>query len=130
MITMLDGTICLCQHICPNGIKHNADWNSTIALNSRISGKYQSGSSAKIKSMRLASPTETCMLMDSYDLWRSTSNDSMSLERLITDEESQVIARHFEKAKVTMVDGSGKGWDYKVLLSRNIWSDTFWDPEK
>ncbi|MCH2205257.1 MAG: type II secretion system GspH family protein [Lentisphaerales bacterium] len=115
---------------CPNGLPLDAAWKSTIAMNSRITGKKQHGGETIQRSIAIASPSETCLLMDSYDAWRSTGNYNMNLKRLVTDGEPYVIARHLGKANMSYLDGSTKPKSVSFLLSTSDWNCVFWDPQQ
>ena len=99
-------------------------------MNSRVTGKKQQGGETIQRSIVGASPSETCLLMDSYDAWRSTGHYNMIVERLVTDGEPYVAARHVGKANVSYLDGSTKPLSVGFLLSTNDWRSIFWDPEK
>lgn len=115
---------------CPNGLVLDEAWKSTIAMNHRITGKKQQGGEIIQRTIATASPSETCLLMDSYDAWRSTGNYNMNLIRLVTDGEPYVIARHLGKANVSYLDGSTKPKSVSFLLSTSDWNCAFWDPEQ
>ncbi|MCM8531025.1 MAG: prepilin-type N-terminal cleavage/methylation domain-containing protein [Lentisphaeraceae bacterium] len=112
---------------CPKAVKIQLEWDSTIAMNSHINGDAW----GEQKNTNLASTSETMMLMDSYRYFRSKWTVSFTLERLTQDfdgESNSRIARHTNNAVVTYLDLSGKARNYKYLFTRNVATDTFWDP--
>ncbi|MCM8535605.1 MAG: hypothetical protein NE334_06685 [Lentisphaeraceae bacterium] len=99
-------------------------------MNHRVTGKNQQGASTTQGSTANISPSETCLLMDSYNAWRSTGHYNMTVDRVLTDGDKVIVARHLGKANVTMFDGSGRSRSAKFLMSTNDFTNTFWDPEQ
>ena len=120
---------------CPNGMPLTARWQSNIAMNSKITGKNQNGDSGpwttnRIPILSATNPGETCLLMDSAYNWRSISNGSMTIDRLIEEAPDARVARHLDRANVIRLDGSGVSKSSSFLLTTNSWDNPFWHPEK
>lgn len=120
---------------CPTGMPVTARWQTTIAMNAKITGKNQNGDSGpwstnRIPIHRAANPDVTCLLMDSAYNWRSINSGSMTLERLVEEAQDARIARHLNRANVIRLDGSGISKTAQFLLTTNQWDNPFWHPEK
>ena len=120
---------------CPSGMPITAKWQSTIAMNAKVTGKNQNGDSGpwtanRISIRRAVNPAETCLLMDSAYNWRSINSGSMSVAKLIDEAADARIARHLDRANVVRLDGSGVSKTAQFLLTTNYWNSPFWHPEK
>jgi type II secretory pathway pseudopilin PulG len=115
---------------CPDGVGLDRPDGSNIGMNMYVTGKNQSGWGDVTPIKITGSQSDTVLLMDSYDYYRSVGPRLMTLAYLIEDGETKKIARHLEKANVTHLDGSGIARSYNFLLTKNNSDDTFWDPEK
>lgn len=120
---------------CPSGMPIDAKWQSTIAMNSKITGKNQNGDSGAWTANRIpihsaVNPSETCLIIDSAYNWRSNSNGNMTVERLMEESNDARIARHLDRANVIRLDGSGVSKSAQFLLTTNNWDNPFWHPEK
>ena len=116
--------------LCPDGMEVGAV-SSTISMNVFITGRDQNvDNPTSQKSTRQATSSETCMLMDSYKNWRTTSPFYMKDSHLFVGPLEENIARHNLKANVTFLDGHGVAKSVSYLLSKRPNQDTFWDPEQ
>jgi len=120
---------------CPSGMEITANWQATIAMNSKITGKNQNGDSGAWTANRIpihsaVNPSETCLMIDSAYNWRSNSNGNMTLERVLEETQESRVARHLDKANVIRLDGSGVSKSAQFLLTTNNWNNPFWHPEK
>lgn len=120
---------------CPSGMKIDANWQTTIAMNSKITGKNQNGDSGAWTANRIpihsaVNPSETCLLIDSIYNWRSNSNGNMTVERIMEEADDAKVARHLNRANVVRLDGSGVSKTAQFLLTTNNWDNPFWHPEK
>jgi prepilin-type N-terminal cleavage/methylation domain-containing protein/prepilin-type processing-associated H-X9-DG protein len=108
--------------LCPDGMEVGAV-SSTISMNVFITGRDQ-------KSTIQATSSETCMLMDSYQNWRTAASFYMKESHLFEGPLNENIARHNLKANVTFLDGHSVAKSVSFLLSKNDKTETFWDPEQ
>lgn len=111
---------------CPNAMQLVNTGSSTVAANSKLIQKNK----VNHKTSALASPTETMMLIDSYNRWSAAWPGYLNMAKLITDGEPGIIARHLGKANVTYLDGSGRSQSAAYLMSKSSGEDTFWHIEK
>ena len=120
---------------CPSGMNITAQWQATIAMNTKITGKNQNGDSGAWTANRIpihsaVNPSETCLMIDSVYNWRSNSNGNMTLQKVMEESDQAKVARHLNKANVIRLDGSGVSKSALFLLSTNNWDNPFWHPEK
>jgi len=113
-------------HQCPTANTIANKWDSTISMNSHITGDVWGPQ----KSTASASFDETMMIMDSHLQYRAAWTVGFELEKMIGLTKETRIARHSDKANVTFLDGHGVAMSYKVLLTMNTGDHTFWDPEQ
>ena len=111
-------------HQCPAANTIPNVWDSTISMNSHITGDVWGPQ----KNIASATFEETMMLMDSYRYVRAAWTVGFELFKLTGDTPQFRIARHDLKANITYLDGHGKAVSYKILLTQNSDTDNFWDP--
>ncbi|MCM8535603.1 MAG: type II secretion system GspH family protein [Lentisphaeraceae bacterium] len=109
--------------ICPNGRAFNQT-GSNIAENGKMVSKNED---AAHLSTANATTTETMMLMDTYKAWRVTFPSYMDVSQLLEGESDEINLKHFGKANVTFLDGSGALKTASYFLERSSGSHTFWD---
>ena len=112
---------------CPIAKDLTESWQSHISLNSYMSGKDQTGNYVTAVSLN-ATSAETCVVIDSYDNWRSNKSNHMTVSKLLTASEDVRIAKHNLKANVSFYDGSAKPIPANTLLQYNYQTHIFWDP--
>lgn len=115
---------------CPDGKPLTADWHSTISMNIFVTGKNQGGWYVEQKTLSMATPDETLLLVDSYMNWRSATPGRMTQNNIFEEANKGNIARHNSKANVVYLDGHGVARSGSFLLTKNNGNDTFWDPEQ
>ena len=121
---------------CPSGMPLTARWQSNIAMNSKITGKYQNNSEGvawttnRKQVNKVVNTNRTVLMIDTYLVWRSLGPGSMKTERLIEEPNGGSIARHLKTANVVMLDGSAGPRSVSFLLSTGQWDNPFWHPEK
>lgn len=113
-------------HQCPSANTIEDVWESTISMNSHITGDVWGPQ----KNINSATLEETMMLMDSHQTYRAAWTSGFTLERLTQETPQTRTARHSDKANVTFLDGHGVAISYKNLLTMSSGDHTFWDPEQ
>lgn len=113
---------------CPTGFDQINANHTNIGMNIFITGKSQPSVTFDARPLLNASPSETCMLIDSFKLYFSVSNWGMKNESVIVEPGN--IARHQLKANVTFLDGHATAKTASYLLSKTDKNDTFWDVEQ
>ncbi|MCM8535334.1 MAG: type II secretion system GspH family protein [Lentisphaeraceae bacterium] len=111
---------------CPTREDVQNNWESTIAMNSHITGDVWGPQ----KNTLQATASETMMLMDSYKTIRSSWSSALTVTKLVEEDAASNIARHLKKAVVTHLDLSGKARSYKYLIPGGSDDHTFFDPEQ
>lgn len=111
---------------CPTANTIKNVWDSTIAMNSHLTGDVWGPQ----KSISKATLQETMLLMDSYIFFRAAWTSGFELSKLTQETPQTRIARHSGKANVTYLDGHGTAISYKSLLTMSSDNHTFWDPEQ
>jgi len=120
---------------CPSGIEVDAKWQSTIAMNSRVTGKNQMSNGEVTTTNRFGmnyvqSTSEKCLLIDSYLNWRSNGSGNMTVEKVLEEDGGGKVARHANSANTTHFDGSTIARSANFLLSKNRWDDPYFHPDK
>lgn len=113
-------------HQCPSADTIEDNWDSTISMNSHITGDVWGPQ----KSTASATFEETMLVMDSHIQFRAAWTVGFTLSKMIEISSKSRIARHSDKANVTYLDGHGSAVSYKTLLTMNTGDHTFWDPEQ
>ena len=113
-------------HQCPSANTIQNKWDSTISMNSHITGDVWGPQ----KNVNSATLEETMMVMDSHLTYRAAWTTGFTLERLTGETPQTKTARHSDKANITFLDGHGVAISYKSLLTMNSSDHTFWDPEQ
>lgn len=115
---------------CPDGMDIYGV-RSNIAMNINLTGKDQNPDNIKDQqNIVKATASETCMLMDSYQNWRSARHLYMTSGKLYDGPLEENIAKHNLKANVTFLDGHGTAKGVNFFLSKTSKNDTFWDLEE
>lgn len=115
---------------CPSGYDQINANHTNIGMNIFITGKSQPSVTLDARPLLNASPSETCMLIDSFKLHFSVSNWGMNNNKVIDEPNRGNIARHQLKANVTFLDGHAIAKSASFLLSKTYKDDTFWDVEQ
>ena len=120
---------------CPSGIEIDEKWQSTIAMNSKVTGKNQTSDGNISTTTRFGMNTvqntsEKCLLSDSYLNWRSLSSGQMTINNLMEEAGGGKIARHSKRANTIHFDGSGLARSASFLITTSNWDNPFWHPEK
>ena len=115
---------------CPDGQQEFNKWQSTIAMNTLVSGTIQrSYPEWDPAPVTRATMEETMILMDAYGARRGLWPTHLLPENLLDANTQNRVARHMGKANVTYLDGHAKARSYNYLLG--ITTDhTFLDHEK
>ena len=113
-------------HQCPSANTIKFRWDSTVSMNSHITGDVWGPQ----KNIAKATLDETMMVMDSHLQYRAAWTVGFELEKMIGLTRETRIARHSEKANVIFLDGHGVAVSYKTLLTMSSGDHTFWDPEQ
>ena len=116
---------------CPDGAPLPYKNSTNVAMNLNISGKYNESedSIVDVKPLLAATPSETCLLTDSYKTWAEVFYWSMTDARVLDPNPQDRKARHDLKANVTYLDGHTVSASAAFLKSKSSKDDTFWDPE-
>ena len=116
---------------CPDGRQDFNKWQSTISMNTLLSGFYYQSWKypPQIKNVLSATPEETMILMDAYQAFRGIWPSQMTSDHLINASSEDRIARHLSKANVTFLDGHAKAHTYKFFLDKTK-DHTFFDPQQ
>ncbi|MCM8532802.1 MAG: type II secretion system GspH family protein [Lentisphaeraceae bacterium] len=117
------------QH-CPDGRQEFNKWESTIAMNTLVSGKLQHWFPWKNPAPILnATPAETMIFMDSYQALRGLWPGHLDPEKLLDPNPQDRVVRHLGKANVTYLDGHATARPYKYFLGIDE-DHTFLDHEQ
>ena len=120
---------------CPSGIDVDEKWQTTIAMNSRVTGKNQMSEGAVTTTARFGmnlvnDASGKCLLIDSYLNWRSNGSGNMTVDKVLEESGGGKIARHSNKANAIHFDGSGIARSASFLISKNRWDDPYFHPAK
>lgn len=115
---------------CPSGEQLGNPNLTNIAMNWYVTGKNQTNVTVSIKPILNATASETCLLIDNYTFWWSTTNWHMNNNIVVDEPNAGNMARHQLKANVTYLDGHAVAKSSAFLLSKTSKNDTFWDVEQ
>ncbi|MCM8532801.1 MAG: type II secretion system GspH family protein [Lentisphaeraceae bacterium] len=117
-------------NFCPDGQQDSNKWESTIAMNTLISGTWQRHyPNIDPSPVTRATPDETMIFMDSYGAFRGLWPGHLKSENLLNTNTKNRVVRHLGKANVTYLDGHATARPYKYFLGIDA-SHTFLDHEK
>ncbi|MCH2204651.1 MAG: hypothetical protein MK132_02115 [Lentisphaerales bacterium] len=115
---------------CPSGYDQIKADDTNIGMNIYITGKKQELINIRVRPLLKASPSETCMLIDTLRLYFSVRPAAMTNAKVIDEPNGGNNARHQLKANVTFLDGHATAKTASFLLSKTDREDTFWDVEQ
>ncbi|MCM8537697.1 MAG: type II secretion system GspH family protein [Lentisphaeraceae bacterium] len=114
---------------CPVATVVNASWQSNIAMSIAVTGD-DALAFLPPRNLSRATSTQTALLIDSYNNWPRMRANYFIAEKVQDGTDQVKIARHFNKANVSYLDGSSKAKSATYLYTKTSWLDTFWDIEK
>ncbi|MCM8530278.1 MAG: type II secretion system GspH family protein [Lentisphaeraceae bacterium] len=114
---------------CPVATPVDQIWQSNIAMSITITGDDDLAFLPP-RNLSRATSTETALLIDSYNNWPRMRANYFVAEKVQEGTDQVKIARHFNKANVSFLDGSSKAKSAAYLYTKTSWLDTFWDIEK
>ena len=115
---------------CPDGQQEFNKWQSTIAMNTLVSGTWQRHfPNREPAPVTRATPAETMIFMDAYGTFRGLWPTHLKPENLLDANVQDRVVRHMGKANVTYLDGHAKERSYNYFLGIDA-NHTFLDHEQ